>query len=470
MAHGVRKVYENLIRDGRAIILTSNLPQNTTQAQWDSTADGTLLIEPATGNIKFKKNTNAINTWTKFLPTNIFDNGTIANELLKDKTIQEGKLADNSVVTRTIKDRNVTSTKIATGAITTEHITAGSLEGSVIKDNSINGTKLAAGTVTGNKLANNTITEAYIANSAVTADKIGPDAVETKHIKNLNVTTEKLAANSVTEAKIANLNITTAKIADKAITNAKLADNSVDWNNIKANAVRDSSINAGAVTEAKIATSAVTETKIKDAAVSTTKIKDLAVTNAKIADGTIQKTKLATDIQTILTNAVVHVSGVATVKGELKVQGNITATKTDKSQTITGFKVYNPVFADYAEGFVASEPVKEGDIVEIDQHGCVKKAEPNSCKIVGVVSERYGMCLDASEEELELGAKVAIGLIGKVPVNVIGTVRAGDFIVSIGDGYGIATKNYRPGCIIGKALYSKNTFGKGTVLCLIQPM
>ena len=470
MAHGVRKVYENLIRDGRAIILTSNLPQNTTQAQWDSTADGTLLIEPATGNIKFKKTTDKINNWTKFLPTNIFDNGTIANELLKDQTIQEGKLANNSVVTRTIKDRNVTSIKIATGAVTTEHITAGSLEGSVLKDNSINGAKLTNGTVTGNKLANNTVTETCIANSAITADKIRPDAVETKHIKNLSITDAKLADNSVTTDKITNLHVTTAKIADSAITTVKLNNGSVTWEKLANDSVRTTHISANAVTEAKIGTGAVTETKIKDAAVSTTKIKDLAVTNAKIANGTITKDKLATDVQTTLTNAVVHVNGVATVKGQLKVEGNITATKTDKSQTITGFKVYNPVFADYAEGFVASEPVKEGDIVEIDQHGCVKKAEPNSCKIVGVVSERYGMCLDASEEELELGAKVAVGLIGKVPVNVIGTVRAGDFIVSIGDGYGIATKNYRPGCIIGKALYSKNTFGKGTVLCLIQPM
>lgn len=179
---------------------------------------------------------------------------------------------------------------------------------------------------------------------------------------------------------------------------------------------------------------------------------------------------LSENLQELILNSVIHKNGVANVYGDLQVDNDIKATNTDKSQSITGFKVFNPVFADYAEGFSPSEYVEIGHIVEIDNKNCIKKAESHSRKIVGIVSDRYGMCLDASEYELRNGSKVAVGLIGKVPVKVTGQVEAGDFIISSGDGVGIATKKHYAGQIVGKALENKYTFGLGTILCLIQPM
>lgn len=189
------------------------------------------------------------------------------------------------------------------------------------------------------------------------------------------------------------------------------------------------------------------------------------MTNTKITIDDLDE-----NLQEIILNSVVHTNGLASIHGDLKVEGDIIAKKNDKSQSITGFKVYNPVFADYAEGFCPSEPVEIGHIVEIDNKSCIKKADAHSQKIVGIVSDRYGMCLDASEYELRNASKVAVGLMGKVPVKVSGQVEAGDYIISSGDGIGIATKKHYAGQIVGRALEDKYTFGLGTVLCLIQPM
>lgn len=471
MSHGVRKVNEFIVRDGRALIMTQNVATGISQAQWDSIGDGTFYISPVNGNLQYKKKGNAPKTWTKFLPDNLFDELTIDGKLLKDKTINEIKMNDNSVSKRTIIDRNVTSSKIGLEQILTEHIKLNTLSGAVIQNDTMDGDKLIDNTANGSKITDRTLVGKKLSLGTISNLEIGTDAVRRGHVLNGEIVESKLATDSVTNTKIKNLEVLTSKLADYAVTNVKIADKAVEWRNILDDAVRRAHILDGEIIESKLATDSVTRNKIKNLEVVNSKLATDSVTTIKILNKNVTLAKLEDSVQTVIRDAVVHgADGYATVKTNLKVKGNIIADPADLSYSVSGFRVFNPLFADYAEGFVASEPVNEGDIVEVDKHGCVRKADSYSRKVVGVVSERYGFCLDADEEELENGSKVAIGLIGKVPVNVVGKVEAGDFIISSGDGVGMATKKFFPGAIIGKSLEDKDSYGVGPVLCLIQPM
>lgn len=470
MAHGVRKVNEFIVRDGRALIMTQNVAGSTSQTQWDSIADGTLYITPSNGDIKYKERGSEPRTWTRFLPGNLFVDQDITGNFLRDKTITEIKMADDSISTRTIINRNVTSAKIALGAILTEHFKDNILDGKVVKDNTLNGSKLVNLSVDGAKFKDRTIEGIKLKQLTVTDLELASDSVTTSKILNLNVTEEKLGNNSVVTRAIKDLNVTTPKLADLSITNPKIGEKAVDWKNVNDDAIRTSHILNLNVTEPKLANNAVITRIIKDLNVTTPKLANDAVTTIKILNKNVTLEKLEDSVQFVIRNSVVHDGDYATVNANLRVRGNIIADPNDLTKTISGFKVYNPLFADYAEGFIVTEPVEEGHIVEIDKYGCVKKAEAYSRKVVGIVSERYGMCLDADEEEIKSGAKTAVGLVGKVPVKVVGKVSAGDFIISSGEGIGIATRKHFVGSIVGKALEDKDTYGLGSVLCLIQPM
>lgn len=471
MAHGVRKVNEFIVRDGRALIMTKNVASSTTKDQWDSIADGTLYISPINGDFRYKKTGSGPRVWDRFTPDNLFSRESIGGHLIDNLAITEPKLHKDSVSTRTIIDRNINGDKIAFDAIRTEHFEKNTLEGSVVKDNTMHGSKLTGNTVHGSKIEGNTITGDRLEQGAINTRELYDLAVKTGKIDNLAVTAGKLAKDAVTEIKIENGAVKTDKIYGLAVTYEKLAKPCVDWDNLKIDSVRTNAIKNLAIKTDKIDNLAVTDGKIANFTITDGKMAPKTLTNASIENGTITLGLLETSLQSIVNNAVIHDSkGTARVHGDLQVDKNIKSTSNNKAFSITGFKVYNPVFADYAEGFVTSEPVSVGDIVEIDKHGCVKKAGAHSMKIVGVVSDRFGMCLDADEEELRSGAKTAIGLLGKVPVNIVGKVEAGDFIISTGDGIGIATKKYIPGTIVGKALNDKETYGLGQVLCLINPM
>ena len=470
MAHGVRKVNEFIVRDGRALIMTQNVAPSTSQTQWDSIADGTFLIMPDSGDLKYKRKGNNPKTWTKLRPGNLFDDLTITGNFLADYTIPETKYIDQSISTRTIKDRNVTSPKIAIGALLTEHFAENSLDGKVIKTSTLNGNRLINNTASGLKITDRTLPGVKIVEGGIGEVELGQDAVLTRHIKNEQVTSPKIGTSAVLEKHLGTSSVTTPKVADLAITNPKLGEKAVDWKNMADSSVRRAAIMDEEVIESKLGSSSVSEVKIKNKAVTEPKLGDLQVSTRALANKGVTLPKLEDSIQNVVRNAVIHDGDYATVKSNLKVQGNIVADPNNLTRSITGFKVYNPVFADYAEGFKSIEFLKEGDIVEIDDFGHVKKAEPYSRKVIGVVSERYGLCLDASHEEIERGEKVAVGLIGKVPVTVAGKVEAGDFIISSGEGVGIATKKFYPGAIVGKALTRKESYGIGKVLCLIQAM
>ena len=73
----------------------------------------------------------------------------------------------------------------------------------------------------------------------------------------------------------------------------------------------------------------------------------------------------------------------------------------------------------------------------------------SSKRVAGVVSTNPAHLMNAGVTGEHV---VTVALIGRVPVNVIGTVRKGDTMVSAGDGRARADADPRVATVIGKAL------------------
>lgn len=193
---------------------------------------------------------------------------------------------------------------------------------------------------------------------------------------------------------------------------------------------------------------------------------DAATTLAgyKISDA-YTKTQVDTLLEnvTIDTSNLVDIPSAQTITGAkifssaLQVNSNITATG-----TITGSKVYNAVWNDYAEWFEKeneNDSFEPGDIVGWGETGVSLAALDDNKTVVGVVSNTYGCILGGeklSDMELNRDRFVPVGLKGRVAVKVIGKVKRGDLIeISSLPGIGIATKwNIYSSNIIGKSLQS----------------
>lgn len=459
---GVRKLYEAVVKDGRSLV--GMLSQNNT--------DNDLVIKQfPSGNLFVVKeeNNGVTNHYLKYVyqdKLNLFE----ANRILKEKSIIESCLADNSVTTVNIKDSSITNDKIAFGAISY----------SKIKNGAIGSDHIGTGTIITRHYGANTVNNAALANLAVTSTKLANSSVINSKIANLAVETCHIAESAVTTSKINDQAITNDKLADYAVTSEKI----IGWGIKNKNLARDS-VDARTILEGS-----VTSTKLADSSVIASKIANGAVENAAIKDNSVTAAKLSSTIQDILNRAVLYENGCILVKdlvsapriyantlgvtdyasvsgalyaGSFSTNGSITA-----SGTITGSKVFNPCYGDLAEAYVPGEPCSPGDIMEIRSDGKVYKAKNSGSCIVGVVSDRYAICFKGSEKELQDKTKTPIGLIGQVPVKVMGKVRIGQHITVKGDGIGVASYSLVSG-VIGKAIENKTTEGVDKVLCIVFP-
>ena len=157
-----------------------------------------------------------------------------------------------------------------------------------------------------------------------------------------------------------------------------------------------------------------------------------------------------------------------TITGNLVVNG-----------TITGSKVYGAVYNDYAELFEKDDYSKTyefGHIIALNEEtGKYKYAtKDDSSLVVGVVSNNYGTLLGGDKgksEEENLQKYIPIGLAGRLPIYIIGKIKAGDLItISDIEGVGIKSEDKVMGTIIGKALESKNYDEMGLINMLILNM
>lgn len=120
----------------------------------------------------------------------------------------------------------------------------------------------------------------------------------------------------------------------------------------------------------------------------------------------------------INTDTVINTSQIATVP---VYANNVNPTNTTRIN-IDGYlyatKVYNAVFNDYAECFYSDYHINvlKYRIVEIENNK-VQLAKEKSEAVVGVVSTTYGFLLYGSEEEIQQGVKVPVGMAGTVLVD-----------------------------------------------------
>lgn len=143
-----------------------------------------------------------------------------------------------------------------------------------------------------------------------------------------------------------------------------------------------------------------------------------------------------------------NVSNIANVK-QLAVNEDITATG-----DITGARVFNAVYNDYAEWFERGEETEAGDIIALSEgnNELYKKATCKDKVIVGVHSEEFAHIIGGNGDGNDEKAFIPIGLVGRSHVKVKGKVEKGDYIVpSDIAGIGVATKT-RTHKTIGQAV------------------
>jgi len=118
-------------------------------------------------------------------------------------------------------------------------------------------------------------------------------------------------------------------------------------------------------------------------------------------------------------------------------------------------------YADVAEIYTTPESLKYGTVVMVNtEEGCeVVPCTPMSRSIIGVISEKPGFLMNREA----IGQ--AVGLIGKLPVRMIGKVKKGQAIEACDNGRAIATDGDSG---FGYALESSDDVNEKLITCLIR--
>lgn len=456
MAEGIKKISENVTVDKRALVITDpNVPDN------DAIIIGALQSDPAKKGLRIKtaKNVYSLFDAASFIMpgtiiTDLLADGSVTTIKLADKAVTEPKMADDAISSRTIIAGAVITDKLGDKAVTEPKIDDNAVVNRHYHDESISNNKIMINTIQNDRLFDKTITNKKIADGTIVSSLLADDCILNRHLSDNCITNDNFAIGcifgnaikdkGVEQRHLANNAVNTINVLNGAITGPKIADSSIEQRHLTFNAV----------TTINIEDFAITENKIANLSVGTTKIINKSITKEKLGDDVIGL--IGDPVQYDQDNNV-NLRKNLTVNGTIEAKGDI-----------NGARVYNAVFMDLAEAYIPGEHLEPGDIVEIREDGKVYKSSFLSHTVVGVVSNQYATCFGATPKELEHGRKVAVGLIGKVPVKVLGAVKIGDKISIDSDGLGMVSKtDGMP--IIGKALESNNKIGTKEVLCLIYP-
>lgn len=135
------------------------------------------------------------------------------------------------------------------------------------------------------------------------------------------------------------------------------------------------------------------------------------------------------------------------------------ATRVNINGYVYATRMYNAVFNDYAECFNNSDldynKIKNR-IVEITDDGKVRLGNNNSIRVVGIVSDNYGYLLNGSEEDIEEGKKIPVGVAGQLYVESAENVdidNIGKFVGSSDKGLAkVLDDNFKSGTVVGKII------------------
>lgn len=460
MADGVKKINEFIMKDGRVIGIT--IPNYSAL----KLEPGSLYINPSTGKLEYVNAASGTKIWKMFDPAVIFNSQTIVTSLLKDKSVTTQKLADKSVTSIKIGDKQCTTVKYADLSVTN----------GVLGNNSVDRNKIEDLEVITSKLQNLGVTTQKLANLCITQEKIGGEEIYNKHIARRVIVHDRLVEKTLTRTEIKNAEIVEELIGQYAVTSTKLGTNSVIESKILNNNVTHYKLGESSVFGSKIKDLGIenkhikdlTGTKLFDASIANSKLADNCISTSKILNSNVTMVKLDTSTQTLINDAIrvkstqniagQNVANTAWCKGHmrikaasgqanLKVDGSIVA-----DGNITGAKVFNPVFADIAEGYIPTEKLNPGDAVCLNKEGRLrveKLTKDNSKRFLGFISNEYAACYGADPGEIANGVKVAVALIGRITIDrsmVKGPVEIGDRIYISKDEF-ISTPSPMPSSI-----------------------
>ena len=466
MAEGIKKVSENVIVANRALVIT-----NPSVADNDAISIGALQSNPSKRGLKIK---TAKGVYSKLDASEILEDLSITNNLLAPQCITKDKIKNGEIQHDHLEDDIICEYKIKQDAITRDKIKNGEvIQGKLAKDAVVN-ENLEDGCVTNLKIKEKTIKNDRLYDKTITNKKIADGTITHSLLDVKCVENENIDLNTIENDRYKDQSIYGDKIKNGGITNVHLDKNCVNTNNIMNGAVDGTKIEENAILEKHIDDGQIIERHLSLGCVTSTKLGKDSVVTEKIKDGSVTLSKLGSDVVGLIGDPVQYdKNNNVELRKNLKVNGNIEATGTIKAD-----KIYNAVFMDLAEAYTPSpeECLVPGDIVELREDGFVYKAngpkEDQAKVIVGVVSNEYAQCFGATEEDLLTNQKVAVGMIGKVHVNVAGPVKIGDYIGACKDGVGVSNKvdlAIPKDYIIGKALETNNSIEPKKVLCLIFP-
>lgn len=459
---GIKKINENVTREGRALTITSKAVRD-----YEGIPNGTIRCDIQNKGLDFKE---ALNLWSKFDAYYTLLEGSIVTDLIANKAVTNPKIGDSAVDTRTLANDAVTTIKIKNLNVTTE------------------------------KINNSAVTTIKIADQNVTTDKIQDLGVTTQKIADLNITTQKIANEAIIENKIADSAVTNSKIMNLTVDNNKIANNTIQYEKYANQSIYGAKIKDGGIETIHLADYSITTGKLSTGAVTTAKIADRQITDAKIAENSIHNEHLSNN--TLLENVFANESvDTRIIKNESvtleKLDPNLRSKveeankdcikyndrndvyidrSNDSNLIVSGDiaakgRVFNAVYKDLAEAYEPGEFLEPGDIVEYrETDKKVYRASGITNTVVGVISDDFAACFGATREELESLTKVPVGLIGVVKVKINGEVNAGQKIVVERNGLAKAVDNpTQTQIIIGKALETNTQTGVRLIDCLIFP-
>lgn len=143
---------------------------------------------------------------------------------------------------------------------------------------------------------------------------------------------------------------------------------------------------------------------------------------------------------------------------ETKTEGEFYKTEDTPSSAAVGkfdgyfyaTRVYNAVWNDYAELFEIVESIEVGHIAYVQEDGRVAATGDPSCAI-GVVSDQWGYLVGGTGDH-NSDDYVAIGLAGRVPIEMNEKVSVGDMIAADSNGRGRKATVNDMGCTLGKCV------------------
>ena len=107
-------------------------------------------------------------------------------------------------------------------------------------------------------------------------------------------------------------------------------------------------------------------------------------------------------------------------------------------------------YADLAEMYIADQAYEPGTVLEFGGiYEVTLTSHSMSTAVAGVVSTNPAYLMNSN---LKSNFTVAVALMGRVPVKVIGSVKKGDMLVSASNGFAQSCTNPIIGSVIGKSL------------------